>query len=161
MMRVCVGGTFNVLHKGHLRLLNKALDISGCNGFLFIGIANGKLIFHKRDVKSFEKRKNQIIKMITQRKCVPTVLIEPIIDRFGPTIENDFDVIVVSEETKATAEEINRIRKQRGKKSIKIVEIPMVYADDGKPISSSRISNGDITMDGRVVHEDKIKDPGN
>ncbi len=153
-MRVCIGGTFNILHKGHMRLIDEALGIAGKDGFVFIGVAIGELAAHKKKVKSFSNRKDQIIRFITkQKKAAPTVLIEPIANRFGPTLERDFDVIVVSAETKAAAREINKKRVLKGKKEMKIVQIPTVFADDGKPISSTRISKGKITKDGRVIPE--------
>jgi len=153
-MRVCVGGTFNILHEGHMRLIDEALGIAGKEGFVFIGLAIDELAAHKKKVKSFSKRKDQIIRFITkQKKAVATVLIEPIVDRFGPTLEEDFDAIVVSAETKAVAREINKKRVLKGKKEMKIVQIPTVFADDNKPISSTRINKGEITKDGRVVSE--------
>ena len=59
-MKVCIGGTFNVLHKGHKLLIDKAFQIVGKQGSVFIGITTGKIIEGKRDVKPFEERKKAI-----------------------------------------------------------------------------------------------------
>lgn len=150
-MRVCVGGTFNVLHKGHQCLIGQALSIAGSVGFVFIGVAVDELVAQKKQVKTFEKRKDQLIDFISQKRVVPTVVIEPIRNRFGPTIKQDFDVIVVSPETISVAREINKERQKKEKKQMKIVQIPFILADDGKPISSTRIMNGEINADGSIA----------
>jgi pantetheine-phosphate adenylyltransferase len=79
------------------------------------------------------------------------VSIEPISDIFGPTLEEPFDVIVVSAETRKTAEIINEKRWEKGWKPLTIVEIPFVLAEDGKPIQSSRIINGEIDVQGKTA----------
>ena len=60
-------------------------------------------------------------------------------------------MIVVSEETFDVAVEINRIRKERGMTEMEIVKIPMIKAEDGRPISSSRIKKGEIDEEGRLI----------
>ena len=49
-MKVCVGGTFNNLHKGHKFLLKKAFESAGENGFVYIGLAKGSLIKNKKNI---------------------------------------------------------------------------------------------------------------
>lgn len=151
-MKVCLGGTFNVLHLGHKKLIDKALELAGENGLLFVGVAKGKMIDHKKDVKKFEYRKQQIISYVKSKKILDNILIKPIYDKYGPTIDEDFDFIVVSPETKSVALEINEKRKKNGKKSIQIITIPYVLADDKKPISSTRILNNEIDEKGNIVN---------
>ncbi len=154
-MRVCIGGTFNVVHKGHQRLIKQAFSIAGPEGFVFIGIAINDLVAQKKQVKSFEARKDQLVEFINKKKPVPTVVIEPITNKFGPTLKQDFDVIVVSPETISVAREINKERQKKGKKQMKIVQIPFILADDGKPIRSTRIINGEIKADGTHLSSGK------
>ena len=66
----------------------------------------------------------------------------------------DFDCIIISPETRPTAEEINNIRKQKGKKPLQIIQIPFVLADDNVPISSTRIRNKEINKDGSILTRD-------
>jgi pantetheine-phosphate adenylyltransferase len=73
-------------------------------------------------------------------------------DPYGPAIvDDDIQALVVSEETKPTALEINKIRKKKGMKSMDIITIGMVLAEDGKPISSTRIRKGEIDVSGVVL----------
>ena len=54
----------------------------------------------------------------------------------------EFDAIVVSKETEPGAHEINKIRKKNKIPYLDIIVIDMVSADDGVPISSTRIRKG-------------------
>ncbi len=153
-MKVCIGGTFNHLHKGHKLLINKAFETAGKQGQVFIGVTTGELTDEKRDVKSFEEREKTVEEYISKEKITVRYLIKPICSKYGPSIDEDFDAIIISPETRPTAEEINNIRKQKGKKPLQIIQIPFVLADDNIPISSSRIRNKEIGKDGRVLKRD-------
>ncbi|GBC75530.1 hypothetical protein HRbin06_00848 [archaeon HR06] len=59
------------------------------------------------------------------------------------------EAIVVSEETKERAKYLNKLRRERGLKPLKIVVVEMVKAEDGLRISSSRIRRGEIDEEGR------------
>ena len=153
-MKVCIGGTFNHLHKGHKLLINKAFETAGKQGQVFIGITTGELTDEKRDVKSFEERKKTVEEYISKEKITVRYLIKPICNKYGPSLDEDFDAIIISPETRPTAEEINKILKQKGKKPLQIIQIPFVLADDNIPISSSRIGNKEIDKDGRILKRD-------
>ena len=75
-------------------------------------------------------------------------------DACGQAIdEEDIEALVVSEETEPSAEMINEIREKRGMKPLDIITIDMVLADDGKPISSTRIREGEIDVAGTVLRD--------
>ena len=151
-MKVCLGGTFNVLHKGHKKLFDKALEVAGENGILYIGRTRGEVIKIKKYVKSFEERKSAIEEYFSNKKKSPIIKIIPISSKYDQSlIYDDYDAIVVSPETIVTAIEINRRRKEFGNNPLEIVEIPFVLADDGRPISSSRIVNKDINVNGKIL----------
>jgi pantetheine-phosphate adenylyltransferase len=150
-MKVCVGGTFNILHKGHKLLIDKAFEIAGKNGSVIIGLAKGKLVENKISIKSLELRKKTLKKYLTKKRFINRAVIKPISDKYGPSIEEDFDAIIVSPETIKTAEEINNKRIQKGKKPLKIIQVPFVLAKDGKPISSTRIINKEIDENGDIL----------
>jgi pantetheine-phosphate adenylyltransferase len=153
-MKVCIGGTFNKLHKGHEKLIDKAIKTAGKNGYLFIGITKGKINAKKKFVKSYVERKKAIKRYIQKKKVIPEIKIKPIEDKFGPSIDEDFNTIIVSPETKITAEEINIKRKKIGKKPLDIIQIPFVLADNGKPISSSSINEKKINRNGKILKID-------
>jgi pantetheine-phosphate adenylyltransferase len=46
---------------------------------------------------------------------------------------------------------INSIREKRGKQALEIVYVEYVMAEDGIPISSTRIANGEIDRHGRLI----------
>ena len=63
-MKVCLGGTFNILHDGHKRLFDKALELAGVNGSLHVGIVVGDIIKSKSNVNSFEYRRRVVLEYL-------------------------------------------------------------------------------------------------
>jgi len=153
-MKVCLGGTFNYLHKGHKCLLQKAIEAAGKNGSVFIGLTTNNLIKNKKGLKPFDYRKKEIEQYLFSKGYLDFTTIKPIDDKYGPTLDEDFDAIIVSPETLSTAEEINQKREKKEKKPLKIIEIPFVLAKDGKPISSTRIANKEIDEEGNILNKD-------
>jgi len=153
-MRVCIGGTFDLLHKGHKKLINKAFEKAGKNGFVFIGLTTNKMTKRKKFVGSIEERKKNLKEYLSEKCFINRALIKSITDKYGPSIDGNFDAIVVSPETFETAEEINLKRVENGKKPLKIIKIPFVLAEDGKPISSTRIFNREIDKNGHILKHD-------
>jgi len=147
-MNVCVGGTFNPLHKGHKELLRKAFQVAGLNGSVFIGVTSSARAQKKGRATSFEKRKQAIMQFLAEDHLHQQITVQRIFDTYGPSLEGDYDAIIVSPETEPTAEEINRKRKHLGKTPLQIIVIPFVLSEDGKPISSSRIRRKEIDENG-------------
>lgn len=153
---VTIGGTFDVLHKGHWFILEEAFNIAEQ---VLIGLTTENFV--KRMKKShpvdcYEKRLKELKKFLKEKAFIEKAEIVPIDDRFGPTIgdsprSNEIDGIVVSEETEPGAEEINRVRVKEGKKPLLIVVVSMVLAEDGKPISSTRIRRQEVDRYGRLI----------
>ena len=153
-MKVCIGGTFDFLHDGHKNLINKAFEIAGENGFVFIGLTTNKITKRKKTVVKIKDRQKQLQEYLIEKRFNNRASIKPIKDKYGPSIDGDFDAIVVSPETFETAQEINQKRADNGKKPLKIIKIPYVLAEDGQPISSSRIFRGEIDKNGHVIKHD-------
>jgi pantetheine-phosphate adenylyltransferase len=147
MACVAIGGTFDVLHDGHKALLKKAHAL----GDVIIGLVSDEMAGKKfHVVNTYSNRKKSLIAYIkTQTGSSP--LIVALHDPYGPTLEQKFDYIVVSPDTRPTAQEINALRSQRGLPPIKIVCVDFVLAQDGKPISSTRIHNGEIDEHGVLL----------
>jgi len=149
-MKVCVGGTFYPFHKGHKELLRKAFQVAGPIGSVFIGVTSTGMAKKKGMLASYAERKRVIERFLTEENVLTRAHIQPLSDIFGPTLQQDFDAIIVSPETKAVAQEINKKRLQRGKKPMQIVVVPFVLSEDGRPISSSRIRRKEIDEDGII-----------
>ena len=134
--KVILGGTFDVFHKGHQFLLNRAFGL----GTVTIGLTSDNLAWKlkKRKVNKFNDRKKAIKNFITKnfKKKFKIIKIE---DKFGPTLKSYFDYIVVSPGTYPTAVLINEKRKKLKKQPIKIIKIKFVTGKDGKPISSTNL----------------------
>ena len=146
--KVVIGGTFDILHKGHEAILRRAFEL----GEVAIGLTSDKMAreMRNREIKDFKERKKELENfIINEFKIEPKIF--KIENKFGFTLEKDFNYIIVSPETYKTALEINRERKKRKKKLIEIVEIDFVLAEDGKPISAERIAKGEIDREGQLL----------
>jgi pantetheine-phosphate adenylyltransferase len=153
-MKVVVGGTFDILHEGHKSLLLAAFKTAGKKGVVFIGLTTDEFVKKQRHISSFNQRKQTLQQFFTKKRITTPFVIQPIQDKYGPTIEGDFDAIIISPETRQTAEEINHLRRQKGKKPLSIIQIPYVLAEDSQPISSTRIRNHEIDTEGRLLPGD-------
>jgi len=134
--KVVLGGTFDLIHEGHKALLRKAFKL----GRVTIGLTSDAMAqkIKRRKVREFKLRKKDLEKFIRKEFKVKPKIIK-IEDKFGPTLKEDFDYIVVSPETYSTAELINKERKKRKKNPIKIVKIKFILTKDKKPLSTTEI----------------------
>ena len=149
MSRVAVGGTFNPLHDGHIALLKKAVELSR-GGELLIGLTSDEMTRKKdHEVDFYQMRYNDVMKFIKTLGVIPTIV--RLDDSYGPTIREDFDYLVVSPETHPSGLKINMIRRERHLKQLNIVLVDYVLANDGLPISSTRIWKGEIDGHGKVL----------
>jgi pantetheine-phosphate adenylyltransferase len=153
MPRVAVGGTFDPLHDGHKALLKKALDLIQ-GGDLIIGLTSDEMARNKIDpVYDFKSRHHEVMKFIRTQGVIASIV--KLDDPYGPTIIDDFDYLVVSPETHPVGLKINMIRKEKGLKLLKIVLVDYVLAQDGLPISGTRIRRGEIDEHGKVLKDIK------
>jgi len=137
--KVIMGGTFDILHRGHRALLKRAFGL----GETTIGLTSNKMAekIKKRKIRNFRDRKKELEKFI-EKEFPGKYGIIKIEDKFGPTLKEDFDYLVVSPATYQTALLINRKRRKIKKKPIKIVKIRFVLGKNGKPISTSQMIKG-------------------
>jgi pantetheine-phosphate adenylyltransferase len=144
---VAVGGTFDHFHKGHEKLLNKAFEIGN---YIMVGVTSNEFGGQKGNIEPCSKRMSELEEFLQKFNSRYTVkrLEEP----YGPTVHDpQIDAIVVSRETEPVADKINEIRQEKGIKPLKIFVIGWVLAEDGKPISSTRIRKGEIDRNGKVL----------
>ncbi|MDR2966810.1 MAG: phosphopantetheine adenylyltransferase [Methanobacteriaceae archaeon] len=150
--KVAVGGTFDRFHYGHRKLLKKAFEIGE---MVIVGVSSDIFGGAKGDIDPCNERMSNLVHFLAE--LYNNFHISRLDDAYGTTIyEDDFDAIVVSKETEPTAIEINKIRKNKGMKVIDIIAIDFVFADDGIPISSTRIRNGEIDIKGHLLSDENL-----
>jgi len=151
-MRVIVGGTFSPLHDGHKALIEQAFNMAGPDGSVLIGLTTDSFAGRKyHPIAPFGERLDKLNSFISESGWKTDFLIEPLSDKYGPSINSDYDLIVVSDETYPVAGEINTIRTERGLPELEVCRISCVLASDGKIISSTRILRGEIDEHGMPV----------
>ncbi|HDS45697.1 MAG TPA: phosphopantetheine adenylyltransferase [Methanomicrobia archaeon] len=150
-MRVAFGGTFDPLHDGHKQLLKRVYELSE-GGEIVIGVTSDAMArtFRDRDVRPFKARAAALQRYMREKYGAQVRVVE-LHDRYGPTLDEDFEYIVISPETYPVAVRINELRKARGKKPIAIVRVEHVKAADGGLISSTRIKAGEIDTHGTLL----------
>ena|SRR5437899_9624498 len=148
---VALGGTFDVLHHGHIELLKNGFSISSK---VIIGLTSDELAKKKgKELLNDYSKRYRILEEVI-RKNFPNVDYEicKLENDFGPAIlEKEVEALIVSEETALQGEELNRLRKQRNAPPVEVVVVPMVLAKDGKRISTTRIKDSEIDMYGNIL----------
>ena len=146
-----MGGTFDILHAGHKALLERALEVGD---IVLIGLttdARASKIRNKTQINTYNIRLANLQDLLKSMKSLDRFQIVPLENDWGPSVvDEDFEAIIVSDETKSTAQKINKIRLAEGKSELEIVIVPLIKAQDGHRISSSRIRNKEIDSEGRL-----------
>lgn len=150
-MKVAIGGTFDTLHDGHKKLLKKVYELSE-GGEIVIGVTSDMMARanKNRAVLPYKVRTANVRQYMYKEYGVKVRTVE-LNDRYGVTLDEDIDYIVISPETYNVALKINELREERGKKPIKIVKVEHLKAADGKAISSTRIKAGEIDEHGSLL----------
>ena len=152
-MDVALGGTFDPVHDGHRALFERAFEL----GDVTVGLTSDDLAPKTRNedryVRSFAERKRDLEAELEplaekyDREFDVRKLSEPT----GIATEEQFDMLIVSPETKDGGERINDIREERGFDALDIVVVPHETAEDGDIISSTRIVAGEIDEHGNLT----------
>jgi pantetheine-phosphate adenylyltransferase len=151
---VAIGGTFDIIHKGHLELLRKAFSISSK---VIIGLTSDELAIRKgkNPINNYSRRHTLLNLAISKHFPNTSYEISKLVNDFGPAaIEGNVEALVTSEETSHQGNILNDLRKQKKLLPVAIVVVPMVMAKDGKRISSTRIKNFEIDTEGNLSQID-------
>jgi len=147
---VALGGTFDIIHDGHMKLLSKAFSISNK---AIIGLTSDELAAKKGKnlLKNYHQRFESLKSAIEKNFPNSSYEISKLENDFGPAvIKGSVKALVVSEETSSKGVHLNELRAERNLPPVEIVVVPMVLAKDGKAISSTRIKNSEIDSSGNL-----------
>ncbi len=148
-MKAVLGGTFSSLHIGHKALIEEAFRVAD---EVIIGLTTDSYLkLHKYySAPRYSYRKARLENYL--RKFSGSYRIEPLDSKYGKTLSGtNYDFIVVSDETRKTALEINEKREEAGLKSMKVVSVPIVLAEDLFPLSSTRILSHEVRPNGKRI----------
>lgn len=155
---VVVGGTFDGLHAGHQAFLRGAF---GAGARVIIGLTSERYIRRykkNKGVAPYSKRYQALTAWLRREGIAERTTVIPLDDRFGPAVLGDgFDAIAVTSDTRQTADEINRARMGRGFAPLAVIDLPLVVAQDTRPISATRVRAGEITGGGRLILPDNLR----
>ena len=151
---VAMGGTFDVIHKGHITLLSEAFSISAK---VIIGLTSDEMALRKeKDLQNdYNKRLEMLVKTIEKKFPKMEFEINKLDNDFGPAVlEKEVQALVVSGETSDQGDILNQLRKQKNLPLVDVVVVPMVLAKDGLRISTTRIKNQEIDYEGNLSSVD-------
>lgn len=150
--KVAAGGTFDEFHRGHRVLLIKAFEVGE---FVLIGLCTDEFVkkMGKPHVTApYEERLKELCAFLKSLSVSNKAEIVPLNDPYGNTLtDRCIKALVVSEETEKTAIKINQKRSEAQLPPLKIITISMVPAENSKPISTTRIREGEIDREGHLL----------
>ena len=155
--RVATGGTFDRIHRGHISLLGKSFEVGD---EVVIGVTSDEFArkVGKNPENSYEERARNLVRTLQERFPGRRYIIAKLFDYFGPGIASpEVQALVASEETAGRLELANEMRRVKGFPPLELVVVELVKAEDGRPISSTRIRRGEIDADGRLLLKKKGK----
>jgi pantetheine-phosphate adenylyltransferase len=150
---VATGGTFDEIHIGHITLLLKAFEVGdkviiGVSGDEF-AMARGKKLNH-----NFDERVSKLKDVIASEFGNVNYEITKLNADFGPVVTSgNVSALITSSETENKGAYLNEMRARRGLKPVVIIAVGLVKAEDGSPISSTRIRAGEIDHRGRLIRK--------
>lgn len=156
MARVAMGGTFDVLHRGHRALLDTAFatgDEEVAIGITTDDFANASRV---RRVRPYAERAADVLAYAKTRGAGARTRVEPIDQPFGFALDPRFTHLVATEETASTAGRINEARAERGVAPLMLVLAPYILGADARPIKATRVRGGEIDAEGRLKRAVRI-----
>ena len=152
---IAMGGTFDIIHHGHITLLSTAFDISEK---VIIGLTSDEFVQKKgkNPIHKYDERLKNLTSTIFKKFPNSYFEISQLNNDFGPAVfEKEVQALVVSDETKNQGNILNKLRTEGNLSPVEIIVVPMTLAKDGKRISTTRIKNSEIDSDGNLLPIDK------
>ena len=147
---IALGGTFDIIHAGHIALLKRGFAISKK---VIIGLTSDKFALKngKELVNKYEKRHSSLKLLIEEKFLGSKYEIAKLENDFGPAVvEGNVEALIVSTETQDKGEILNKLRAEKNLQPVKIISVSMVLAEDGNRISTTRIRDMEIDFNGRL-----------
>ena len=154
-MEVVLGGTFDPVHDGHRALFERAFS----RGSVTVGLTSDEYATETRSedrvVRPYRERRDALEAELDRfaEKYDREYTVRPIDGPTDVATEAGFEVLVVSAETADVGEEVNRRRRERGHEPLDIEVADRRTAEDGGPISATRIVHGEIDEHGNLTPE--------
>ncbi len=143
---VAFSGSFDHLHEGHKHILRNAFKIGQ---HVVVGLTTDKMLKKKSKkhlIQSYQERYNTLENFIKTECEIERCTIIPIETKEGGGDKmEDLEALIISDEIGVVqnAFDINQMRIDNGLKRYHIIIIPRVRTLDGRPLSSSRIRDGE------------------
>ena len=147
---VAMGGTFDIIHRGHLTLLSNAFAISDK---VIIGLTSDEFAAKKGKIPNnkYDKRLENLTTSISKEFPNASFQISKLDDDFGPAVlEKEVEALVVSDETSNQGNVLNKLRSEKNLPPAQIITVPMFLAKDGTRVSTTRIKNSEIDSEGNL-----------
>lgn len=149
--RAVLGGTFDRLHVGHEALLSTAFHLGRS---VAVGLTTERyLATHPKPegdgIAPFSVRRRALTRWVRRHFPGRSFAILPLEDRFGGSVGPHVSVLVVSADTTQGGAAVNAERQRLGRRRVPIAVVPLVLAEDLRPVSSRRIRSGEIDRNGR------------
>lgn len=174
---IAVAGTFDGLHAGHEALLQKAFAL-GEN--VLIGLTSDEFIriykpgighsgsdtgrdsvdmpYTTPHIRAYGVRKQELIEWLSRYGYLSRATIVSIDDPFEPVASSpDITALVVSADTKLRGRELNDLRISRGLAPLSLIVVPMLNAEDFRPISATRVRAGEIDRTGKLMMPESLR----
>jgi pantetheine-phosphate adenylyltransferase len=148
---VATGGTFDILHKGHYMLLLKAFEVGRQ---IIIGVSSDNYATrnHKKIVNNYDIRREKLKKFIDKHFKKSNYTVYQLDDFYGPTVlTRDVQAIIATVSSLENCVKINSLRETKGMTPLEIILVPLVEDIEGKVISSTRIRDGEIDVNGNKL----------
>ncbi len=152
---IAMGGTFDIIHRGHLVLLSNAFEISNK---VIIGLTSDEFAAKKGKITNnkYEKRLENLTNSISKEFPNSSFQISKLDNDFGPAVlEKEVEALVVSDETSNQGNVLNKLREENNLPPVKVITVPMFLAKDGTRVSTTRIKNSEIDTEGNLSSIDK------
>ena len=120
---------------------------------IIIGLTSDEFVakLGKKTERNYEQREAELKRFVREHFPGRKYTIAKLYDYFGPGIaDSDVEALVTSPETSSRLKLANTLRAERGFPPLALVTIEWVAAEDGRPISSTRIRRGEVDQEGRL-----------